>query len=241
MPTKEHQEAVTTSKRDGLSIGDRMKRYEGAAARQLPRRIPVILRVDGRAFHTMTRKKYGKNYSEEFVSEMTVVARELQAEIAGCTFSYSQSDEVSLLLTDYRTIRTDAWFDYDINKMVSISAAIAAVAFHSISGTRVAFDSRAFSVPHDDVVNYFIWRQVDATRNAIQMAGREHFHHKELHKKSCNEIQEMLFQKHGINFNSYKPHRKRGFCVVDGTLDWSPPVFTKDRSYIEKHVDVRED
>lgn len=82
---------------------------------------------------------------------------------------------------------------------------------------------------------------MDATRNAIQMAGREYFSHKQLQGKSCNNIQEMLFQEKSINFNDYSKIRKRGFCIVDGVLDMNIPVFTKDREYIERHVYVRED
>jgi tRNA(His) 5'-end guanylyltransferase len=97
------------------------------------------------------------------------------------------------------------------------------------------------SLPQDDVCNYFIWRQIDATRNAIQMAGREHFSHKELHKVNCNGIQEKLFQEKGINFNDYPTVRKRGFCIVKGVVDLDIPIFTKDREYVERWVYVRED
>jgi tRNA(His) 5'-end guanylyltransferase len=144
-------------------------------------------------------------------------------------------------LTDYKTIRTGRWFDYDVRKLISITASLASSAFSRIYGSNVCFDSRAFNLPQDEICNYYIWRQVDATRNAIQMAGREYFSHKQLHKKSCNEIQEMLFQEKEINFNDYPIIRKRGFCVIDGELDDKIPIFTQDRNYIEKHVYIRED
>jgi tRNA(His) 5'-end guanylyltransferase len=227
-------------KRDGLDIGDRMKRYESVFHYTLPRRIPVILRLDGRAFHTITRKRFGKNWSMEFVEQMIrtaiVVAKELNAD-----FCYSQSDEISFLLTDYRTIQTEAWFGYDINKMVSISASLASAEFTRLYGRNICFDSRVFSLPQDEVCNYFIWRQIDATRNAIQMAGREHFSHKQLLNKNCNEIQEMLFKEKGINFNDYPIIRKRGFCIVKGKIDDNIPIFTQDRQFVEKFVFIRED
>lgn len=226
---------------DGLDIGNRMKEYERVTEMMLPYRIPVILRVDGRAFHTITRKRFGKKWSLEFTEQMVATAKAVMKEIQGCNFCYSQSDEISFLITDYKTIRTDAWFSYDVRKMTSISASIAAATFSQIYGQVVAFDSRVFSIPQDDAVNYFLWRQIDATRNAIQMAGREYFSHKEMHLKSCSMIQEMLFHGHGINFNDYPVIRKRGFCIVNGELDKEIPIFSKDREYIEKFVNVRED
>jgi len=226
---------------DGLSIGDRMKNYERCSEFLLPKRIPVILRIDGRAFHTITRKRFGKNWSMEFVEQMIEVAKIVQKDIQGCDLCYSQSDEVSFLITDYKTIRTSAWFDYDIRKLISISASLASSVFSRIYGKNVCFDSRAFSLPQDEICNYFIWRQIDATRNAIQMAGREYFSHKSLHKISCSQIQEKLFQEKGINFNDYPIVRKRGFCIVNGETDFEIPIFTQDRNYIEKFVYIRED
>ena len=119
------------------------------------------------------------------------------------------------------------------------------------------FDSRAFILPEDEVVNYFIWRQQDATRNSIQMAARTYFSHKECDNKNCKELQEMLFQK-GINWNDYKVWKKRGVCVKKIELmmpivygkdinnltsqvvkrthwieDYNTPIFTENRAYID--------
>lgn len=233
--------SMSKSDSDKLEIGDRMKLYERSAEYVLTRRIPVIIRIDGRAFHTITRKRFGKAWSMEFTQQMIDMARFVQADIAGCDFCYSQSDEVSFLLTDYKTLNTQGWFGYDLRKLISISAGLASAYFSKVYGKEVCFDSRAFSIPQDEVVNYFIWRQVDATRNAIQMAGREYFSHKQLHQVSCNQIQEKLFQEKSINFNDYSVIRKRGFCLIKKKLDENIPVFTKDRAYIDKFVTVRED
>lgn len=217
-----------------------MKRYESVSAWTLSRRIPVILRIDGRAFHTITRKRFGKVWSMEFVEQMIKVAKTVLDDIQGCEFCYCQSDEISFLITDYKKISTEAWFGYDVRKLISISASLASSVFSILHGTNVCFDSRVFSIPQDEVCNYFIWRQIDATRNAIQFSGREVYSHKQLNNKSCNEIQEMLFQK-GINFDKFPIVRKRGFCFNNGELDLEIPIFTKDRQYVDKHVFVRED
>ena len=230
-----------SKKRDGLDIGDRMKRYESITEYMLSRRIPVIIRIDGRAFHTITRKRFGKNWSLEFTEQMIQTAKIVMKDMQGCDFCYIQSDEINFLLTDYKTINTEPWFDYDVRKLISISASLASSVFSQLYGRNICFDSRCFSLPQDEVCNYFIWRQIDATRNSIQMAGREHFSHKQLHLKSCNEIQEMLFQEKNINFNDYPTIRKRGICIIENKEDLEPPIFTKDRQYIEKFVYVRED
>lgn len=176
----------------------------------------------------------------EFVEQMIETAKTVQKDMQGCEICYCQSDEISFLLTDYKTIATEAWFKYDARKMISISASLASAVFSRLHGKNVCFDSRVFSVPQDDVTNYFIWRQIDATRNATQFAGREYYSHKEMNNKNCNEIQEMLFQK-GINFDKYPTIRKRGFCVVNNIVDTEIPIFTKDRNYIDQFVNVRED
>ena len=228
-------------KKDGLSIGDRMKQYERITEFILSHRIPVVLRIDGRAFHTITRRRFGKNWSMEFVEQMIETAKIVMSDIQGCDFCYSQSDEISFLLTDYKTIQTQGWFGYDIRKMISISASLASSIFSQLYGKNICFDSRVFSIPQDEVCNYFIWRQIDATRNAIQMAGREYFSHKQLHLKTCNNIQELLFQEKGINFNDYPIIRKRGFCIIKKELDENIPIFTQDRKYVEQSVYIRED
>ena len=230
-----------SAKLKGDSLGDRMKRYERVSEARLLRRLPVVIRIDGRAFHTLTRQHFGRGYDAHFVSLMIEVARRVQREIAGCDFAYGQSDEVSFLLTDYRTIHTEPWFDYDVAKLASITAAVASANFTALFGHVGCFDSRAFTVPPDDAVNYFIWRQQDATRNAVQMAGREHFSHRELHGKSGAQIQEMLFQERGINFNNYPTARKRGYCVVNTRVDLDIPIFTQNRDYVDRFVHCRED
>jgi tRNA(His) 5'-end guanylyltransferase len=226
---------------DRTTLGDRMKGYEGISRHYLSKRIPVIVRIDGKAFHTVTRKSFGKKWSQDFTSMMVETAKAVQKEMSGCSIAYCQSDEITFLITDYKTISTSPWFDYNVQKLSSVSASIAASTFSLLHGKAVSFDGRSFSIPQDEVANNFIWRQQDATRNAIQMAGYEYFSHKQLKNKSCNDIQEMLFAEKGINFNDYPTIRKRGFCIINGKLDNEIPIFSKDREYIEKHVFIRED
>ena len=75
------------------------------------------------------------------------------------------------------------------------------------------FDARCFNIPREEVTNYIYWRQLDATRNSIQMVGQANFSHNELQNKSCNDIQDMLMTQKGINWNDYTACVKRGTAV----------------------------
>lgn len=273
------------------SLGDRMKNnYENRSKTYLTRRVPVICRLDGRAFHTFTRG-LKRPYDEIFHKAMNDTLMYLCKNIQGCKVGYTQSDEITLLLVDYDTITTDAWFDYSVQKMCSIAASMATLAFNKSFAksaddffrnnikdvdeknedviyfktlmkaveTGAMFDARCFNIPEDEVVNCFIWRQQDATRNAIQMLGQCNFPHKALQGKSCNDIQDMLMTIKGINFNDMPVEFKRGVCCIkvteqdpdidikDGAypitywkLDKNIPIFTQDRAYLEKCFDVKE-
>ena len=266
------------------SLGDRMKNnYENRAKTYLVRRMPVIIRLDGKAFHTFTRG-LKKPYDKIFHDTMNQTMKYLCENIQCCKLGYTQSDEITLLLTDYDTLTTDAWFDNSVQKICSVSASMATLAFNKYfrrnfpiyCGENIdnvitdeeleyrhnvyrkfdtaMFDSRCFNIPVEEVTNCFIWRQQDATRNAIQMLGQCNFSHKELHGKSCNDIQDMLMTQKGINFNDMPIEFKRGVCcvknrmvcepygnrmLVDGAtdgqwvLDKEIPIFTQDREYIE--------
>ena len=157
------------------SLGNRMKNYEGVSKTYLVRRMPVIIRLDGKAFHTFT-KGFDKPFDNLFMSTMQETCKALCKEVQGCKIAYTQSDEISLLITDYDALNTSAWFDDQIQKMVSVSASIATLAFNktfyelcmqlSVDDTEkfkktyqskmftAKFDSRAFNLPKEDVCNY---------------------------------------------------------------------------------------
>ncbi len=240
------------------SLGDRMKGYENISRIYLTRRIPTIIRVDGKAFHSFTRG-LKRPFDEILHQTMWETGIALCKHIEGCQLAYIQSDEISLLLTDYENIKTEAWFGKNIQKMVSISASIATLAFNRefprlSSGeepyakkyNQATFDSRVFLLPKEEVNNYFIWRQQDATRNSVLSVGQANFSHKELQNTSCNQIQDKLFLEKKINFNDFETWQKRGVCIVkhdrefEGTIrrrwevDMDIPIFTEDRDYIER-------
>lgn len=215
-------------------LGSRMKEnYENRTRLFLPRRTYTIIRLDGKAFHTFT-KGFKRPFDFDLMAIMDATAAELCKSIQGVKFAFTQSDEISLLLTDFESDKTDAWFDGNIQKIVSVSASIATAAFNKalllqtvkvtghnlvtvdfLEQMKVAhFDSRTYTIPDkNEVANYFIWRQQDATRNSIQMGAQALYSHKELNGKNTSILQEMMFQK-GINWNDYPSSAKRGRCVI---------------------------
>lgn len=220
---------------DKTGIGDRMKQfYEDPYRIFLPRRSNVIIRLDGKCFHSLT-KDAEKPFDAIFMNAMQYTAERLCQEVQGCKFAFVQSDEISLWLTDYDNLNSDAWFKNNLQKMCSISAAIASIAFSEFQDTRAILDSRVFVIPSvSEVINYFIWRQQDATRNSINMVGQSLYSTKELHGKNVNEVQEMIFEK-GKNWNDYPVACKRGSCFKYQQGEWElidPPIFTDDREFI---------
>jgi len=99
------------------------------------------------------------------------------------------------------------------------------------------FDCRAFNIPKEEVCNYFIWRQQDATRNSINSLGQMYFTQKQLHGKGVSEVQDMLMKHYDINWNNLDVWKKRGVCSNSVGIDKEPPIFTQNREYIEKHLE----
>lgn len=226
-------------------LGIRMKTfYEQIPKTKLMRRTPVIIRIDGKAFHTFTRG-FQRPFDDVLIKTMQETTKYLCENIQGCVLGYTQSDEISLVLVDYQRFETSAWFDYEVQKCCSIAASMATMAFnkyfmfefeefnrwvyegnptddekrlndvyYKAMCKGAMFDARLFNIPKEEVTNCIYWRQLDASRNSIQMVGQANFSHKELQNKSCNDIQDMLMTQKGINWNDFPTYQKRGTCVV---------------------------
>lgn len=277
-------------------LGKRMKEfYETVPKTKLVRRMPVAIRIDGKSFHTFT-KGFQKPFDEVLIKTMQETMKYLCENIQGCVLGYHQSDEITLILIDYKKLTSSAWFDYEVQKMCSISASMATMAFNKFYEQNIQkyrlpvsidfmsedrqnmyqkqyetyfnkldcamFDSRCFNIPKEEVANLIYWRQLDATRNSIQMVGQANFSHKELHGKSCNMIQDMLMTQKGINWNDFPVHQKRGSCCIrnytiiepygnklfnseynenEWVIDNEIPIFKgEDRKYIEDLIYVGE-
>lgn len=263
------------------NLGNRMKGYENISRYYLTKKTPVIIRIDGKAFHSFT-KDFKRPFDDVLIKTMQETAKYLCKNIMGCKLAYTQSDEISLLLVDYERNESQPWFENNLQKMCSVSASMATMAFNKYFKEEVEdfkddrwdekwfytekeeelirayfkardkgamFDARAFIIPKEEVCNYFIWRQQDASRNSIQMVAQSMFSHKELQNKNCKELQELIFQKTGINWNDYNTVYKRGSCIIKESyltdnntertrwiIDKDIPIFTQDRKYIDKYV-----
>lgn len=269
-------------------LGKRMKEfYENVPKTKLMRRTPVAIRIDGKAFHTFTRG-FNKPFDDVLISAMQDTMKYLCENIQGCVLGYTQSDEITLILVDYKRLNSSAWFDYEVQKMCSIAASMATMAFNKAFNEGVQhrnlsyyaahattdnpypqddlgqtyavkaqigamFDARCFNIPKEEVTNLVYWRQLDATRNSIQMVGQANFSHKELQGKSCEKIKEMLITEKRISWEDFHPMYKHGSCCIkvtteiDGTtrsgweVDKNIPLFVGEgREYIESLIQCEE-
>lgn len=261
-------------------LGQRMKTYyEQIPKTRLMRRTPVALRLDGKSFHTFTRG-FQKPFDEVLGNAMVRTMEYLCKNIQGSVFGFIQSDEITLILIDYQTLETSAWFDYEVQKLCSISASMATMAFNQYFDDEVnkwfdtaceenqiewdwdttekveeqfkkyrnaqykgaMFDARCFNIPKEEVTNLVYWRQVDAVRNSIQMVGQANFSHNELQYKSCNMIQDMLYEQRGINWNDFPTRWKRGVAWTrEKGIDYEMPILKgEDREYVDKLIFVGE-
>lgn len=274
-------------------LGKRMKTfYEEIPKTKLMRRVPVAIRIDGKAFHTFT-KEFQKPFDEVLIKSMQDTMKYLCENIQGCVLGYTQSDEITLILVDYKKLTSSAWFDYEVQKVCSIAASMATIAFNKYFSENInseycvfddelldgdfnpnykneylidlytthikasykgaMFDARCFNVPKEEIANLIYWRQLDATRNSIQMVGQANFSHRELQNKSCNQIQDMLMTQKGINWDDIPSYQKRGSCCIKEEyccnnslrstwiVDNDIPIFKGDnRKYIEDLIYVGE-
>lgn len=224
------------------ALGVRMKeKYEMRARSYLTPGVPVAIRIDGKAFHTFTRG-FKKPFDRVLMTSMQKTMQYLCQNIQGCVFGYTQSDEITLILIDYQNIDTDCWFGYQVQKVCSVAASMATMAFNKFFTKNVnyfemthehddtineycttlvnaaekgaMFDARCFNIPKEEVANLIYWRQLDATRNSIQMVAQANFPHKELQGRTCNMLQDKLFLEKGINWNSYPIDCKRGAACI---------------------------
>lgn len=263
-------------------LGSRMKEYyESVPKYRLFRRTPVAIRIDGKAFHTFTRG-FQKPFDEVLGNAMIATMEHLCKNIQGCVFGYTQSDEISLLLIDYQKLNSSAWFDYEIQKICSIAASMATMAFNEAFAKEVhafekkhrkidtqfgyytggwdsqenrelydtyckrlrtaMFDARCFNIPKEEACNLIYWRQLDATRNSIQMVGQANFSHSALQGMSCDNIKTMLEEDKGIIWGNYPTQWKRGTAWrKDIGVDYEMPILKgEDRKYVDDVIYVGE-
>lgn len=239
------------------TLGERMKEYEMVTDIKLINKLPVIIRLDGKAFHTFTRG-FKKPFDDILSDAMSNTMLFLCENIQNCVFGYTQSDEITLVLYN-PSIESEPWFDNRLEKIVSLSASLATLAFNKYlvenknvdekKFWKATFDARAFNLPVFEVVNNIIWRQQDATKNSINCVAQANFSHKELQGKNGSQMQDMLMLEKGINWNNTPTKYKRGMCCIKKLMDietpngivqrnkWvideEMPIIAKNKEYVE--------
>ncbi len=241
----------------GDSLGDRMKKnYENVTRTFLPRRTYTIIRLDGKAFHTFT-KGLNKPWDDDFITLMDGVTDYLCKNIQGAKFGYTQSDEISILMTDFDNLETDSWFGGNIQKIVSVAASMATFVFNTgminsgekkFEGKVALFDARTFTIPMEsEVVNYFVWRQQDAIRNSVQMLAQSLYSQTQLNGLNRSMLIKKCLEK-GHDWNDLKSGYKWGRSIyledknIYETLDPEEEAIGKQRTWMyEENMPVIQD
>lgn len=198
---------MKTNNKDGL--GDRIKRYESISEHYFIPKTPIIIRCDGKAFHTKV-KEWGcqRPFDQTLINCMFESAKEVAKQMQGCKALYAQSDEVTFVLTDDYSLETQQWFGGRQNKIESVTAAMMTAFFNKNwmvstyydgyddmeAYSPAIFDARAFQCPKEDVANVFVWRVKDWERNSLSMFCNQYFTPKELHGQGRADQHEMLYK-----------------------------------------------
>ena len=236
------------------SLGDRQKSYENCYRFMIPHKMYVVVRLDGRGFHSFT-KGLDRPFDQGLMDDMDATTKYLCESIPNCKVGYVQSDEISLVLCDDASNETQPWFDNNLQKICSVSASMCTAKFNQlrllramvtegndfrieplseVSAMKLAnFDSRVFILPNaSEVLNYMKWRSDDATRNSISSVAQSLYSHKELHGVSSKQQQELIFKK-GINWNDYSYREKRGGTLAK--VEEEPGFFDDEDVMVRKH------
>lgn len=204
------------------SFGDRMKGYEDSS--RFEPCLPIVVRIDGKSFHTYTRK-FDRPWDEAMVSAMQATT-EFLMEQTSAKIGYTQSDEITLILHSDEP-KSQVFFDGKVQKIVSVTAAMASVCFNRAMAARsykildpAYFDSRAYTVPDKmEASNVLLWRELDAVRNSVSMMAHHYFGHNALRGKSVPEMKSML-------------------TAVNKSWEYAPRSFTHGTHYVRSQVEL---
>jgi len=230
---------------DKTSLGDRMKEYEAVYDVSMMRRVPVVVRLDGKGFSRLTKRlKLEKPFDQRFLTVMADTMVAVASQVQGCVVGYTQSDEISIAIINHRTLDAEPYFGNRILKIASITASMATARFNrrlwrilpsndKDDDGEAYFDSRPFTMPTAvEAMNALIWRQQDCVRNSILSAayyeigkvkGRKTTQ-KMMYGLDTSQLQELLFQEVGINWSThYSPELKRGTVTYRKMVEIETP------------------
>lgn len=246
------------------SLKEKCEYYRGLNDSRLLPNSYVIVFLDGRSFSKNIKNKMKKPFDENFIRMMNETAEYICANVQGCCFAYTQSDEISLILTDFGDANSDAFFGYRNCKMLSIIASLATAKFNQLmlkyhfnsvskygSEFNISeivgqidyhplyqFDSKVWNVPsYNDAIAWILYRQIDCVRNSKQQAAQTYLSHKELMGKDTDKQVELLKEKSGIDWNTdYNDGMKYGrFIYKEKEYHVSEKYGEYDRSVWKSH------
>ncbi len=224
---------------DKDSLGNRMKEYEKVNDRMLVANVPFIIRLDGVAFHTFT-KKLVRPMDDILADAMQKTMLSMCMDVPYCKYGYTQSDEITLVCVIDDVLNNSGFYGGRVNKITTVTAAKATKyfnkhffdnvekykkdsnAFKNVTDLKTyerklfiaEFDSRVFNIPEHDIINNLIWRQQDAVRNSINALGFANLSQSQMHKKNTSQVMDMLMLEKKINWNDCCTYQKRGCCAV---------------------------
>lgn len=201
----------------------------------------VIVMLDGRSFSKIIKNKYEKPFDDKFIRFMNETARYLCQNVANCKFAYVQSDEISLLLSDFDSTDTDSFFGYRLCKLQSIIASMASAKFNHLitldlldtpcsqddmkqliqNQKLIEFDCRAWNVPNDnEMFAWFLYRQNDCIKNSKQQTAQAYLSHKELNGLNTDEQIKLLKDEKGIEWESFSDNKKYGRFIYKELVEY---------------------
>lgn len=206
-----------------LSLEKRMKMYEKLNKQFLLPNQYVLMRLDGKSFSSFTKKYFKKPFDDEFTWLTQSTMEYLVDNISGAVAGYTQSDEITILLTDKKTKGMEGWFNYRVDKMCSLAASMASAYFNinfneyynkinnECSYPYPIFDCRVWQVPNEEEVkNVFLWRQRDCIRNSVLQLAQSFYTHKEMLNKNIDELKMMLLKEKDCNWEELNVPIKYG-------------------------------
>ena len=217
------------------TLKDKCEWYRSLTDYKLMPNSYVLAMVDGHCFSRLIKNKFEKPFDDTFIEMMNETAKYLCENIQGAKFAYTQSDEISILITDFETPMTDSFFSYRLCKMQSLIAAMATAKFNQMYYEKVVdlkkvplctFDCKVWTVPNaNDAYAWFLYRQTDCTKNSKAQTAQTYLPHKKLVGLTANEQIDLLKEEIGINWHAYGNDRKFGRIIkkIDTPMEKNLP------------------
>lgn len=230
-------------------LEDRMLYYRSITDYKVKQKSYVMVMLDGKNFSSKIKKKYKLPFDQEFINIMNDTAAYVCSQVQGAKLAYVQSDEISIVLTDFDNNDTDCYYGYRLTKMLSIIASIATSFFNKAVITNLInnatdkgnlldmmnkeslyqFDCKVWNVPtYNDVFAWFLYRQNDCIKNSKGQAAQTYLSHNELLGKTCDEQIQMLLNIHNIDWNAYCDGMKFGRFIYKKTVPCTKIINDKE-------------